>query len=158
MKRAIISILIAASLLSVPPAAGQSQPTITCAGEPHPVDTQDAVALYNENTDAVPSVLTGAIASNTTEIRIENASQEYYTVRTNTELNVTDVSVGPADDPDLIVRSDRDTACDAYTASDRVGTLKTAYENDDITIEATGTLDKAKVFVGERAVDVLNMF
>jgi hypothetical protein len=132
--------------------------TLNCDGEIYPVATQKIADMYNQNTDQVPSVITGLVASNTTEIRVENARQKYYTVKTNNDLNITDVSVGSADNPDIMVKLDKETVCDAYTSDDRVDTVTAAYEDGEITITATGTLDKAKVFIGKQAAGILDMF
>jgi hypothetical protein len=121
------------------------------------VDIDRAVELYNANTDSVPGPLQGVVASNTTELQIQKAQQKYYTLETDGSMNITDVTVGETDTPDVIVKTDRDTACALYTASNPVNAFNTAYSNDEITVEANGVVNQAKIFVVEKVVEVLNI-
>jgi hypothetical protein len=73
-------------------------------------------------------------------------------------MNITDVTVGKTDTPDVIVKTDRDTACSLYTAPNPVNTFNTAYSNGEITVEANGVVNQAKIFVVEKVVEALNIF
>lgn len=138
--------------------SGQSNPPITCGGDTSNIQIDQVVALYNQNTDAVPSIVGSVAASNTTELQIDNAAQEYYTLRADGSLEITSVTLGAATDPNVIVKTDRQTACSLYTAQDPVAEFNQAYDSGAITIEGAGTIDKAKVFIVERAMDLAGMF
>jgi len=134
----------------------EETPTIQCDGETGEIDVDYAVDLYNENTDSVPSLLQGVIASNTTELQIEDAEQDAYTLQTDGSMEITDVELGSADDPDVIVQTNRETACVLATADDPIDAFNTAYENDEVTVEGQGTVESAKVYVVEIAMEVMN--
>lgn len=140
------------------PVHAQSSPSITCGGNTTDLQINQIVSLYNDNTGAVPDVVRPAVGSNTTELYIENAAQPYYTLQTDDSLAITDVSLGEASDADVLVQTDRATACSLYTASDPVTEFQQAYNSGDIEIEGQGTVNQAKVFVVERVMDVMNMF
>jgi len=156
----LVALLVAVGLLvgAAGPVGAQSNPPITCGGETGEVQIDQVVALYNNNTDAVPSMVGSVAASNTTELQIENATQEYYTLQADGSLEITSVELGEADDPNVIVETDRQTACSLYTAENPVVEFNGAYDSGEITIEGAGTIDKAKVFVVERAMDLAGMF
>ena len=65
--------------------------------------------------------------------------------------------VGSADTPDVIVKAERDTACTLYTAPNPVRAFETAYNNGEITVEATNPVDSAKVYVVDKVVGVLGL-
>lgn len=155
-----IALLVAVALLTgVTGSVGaQSNPPITCGDETGEVQIDQVVAFYNNNTDAVPSMIGSVAASNTTELQIQNATQEYYTLQADGSLEITSVEFGEAEDPNVIVETDRQTACSLYTAADPVAEFNEAYDSGEITIEGAGTIDKAKVFVVERAMDLAGMF
>jgi len=161
MRRILfVTLLVAVALLAgaTGPVAAQSNPSITCGGETGEIQIDQVVALYNDNTDAVPSMVGSVAAANTTELQIQNAAQEYYSLQADGSLEITSVALGEAEDPNVIVETDRQTACSLYTAEDPVAEFNQAYESDAITIEGAGTIDKAKVFVVERAMDLAGMF
>ena len=55
--------------------SAQSNPPITCGGETGEIQIDQVVAVYNDNTDAVPSMVGSVAASNTTELQVENSAQ-----------------------------------------------------------------------------------
>ena len=132
-------------------------PTLTCGTETYDVDIDTAVSLYNANTDAVPGPIASIISTNTTEIRIENAAQKQYTASTDENMQIVHTTVGPAGEPDVIVKTDRDTACALYTANKPVDAFETAYNNEEITVEATNPIDSAKVYIVDKIVGVLGL-
>jgi len=140
------------------PASAQSNPPITCGGETGEIQINQVVDVYNDNTDAVPSMVGSVAAANTTELRIKNAAQEHYTLQADGSLEITSVELGEAENPNVIVQTDRQTACSLYTAADPVAAFNQAYDSGEITIEGAGTIDKAKVFIAERAIDIAGMF
>ena len=156
----VVTLLVTVALLAgaTGPVAAQSNPSITCGGETGEIQIDQVVALYNNNTDAVPSMVGSVAASNTTELQIENAAREYYTLQADGSLEITSVALGEADDPNVIVETDRQTACSLYTAENPITEFNEAYDSGEITIEGAGTIDKAKVFVVERAMDLAGMF
>ena len=143
---------------STPAAAHSGHATLTCEEKTHEVNVDTATKLYNNNTDAIPSPIASVLGANQTEIQIDNATQKYYTVQTASDMTITDVELGQSESPDIIVKTNRDTACSLYTASNPVKTFETAYSNDEIKVKATDPVGSAKVFVVEKVVDVLNMF
>ena len=159
MERITLTLLFVGFILisSVGVVHAQSSPEITCNGKTTEVPVAQATELYNNNTDAVPDIIRSAVASNTTELQISNASQEYYTVNTNDDLKITDVTVGEASNPDVIVQTDRDTACALYTSEEPVTTFEQAYADGEIEIEANGFVDSAKVYVVDKVVKALNI-
>jgi hypothetical protein len=156
----LVTLLVTVGLIAgaTGPVGAQSNPPITCGGETGAVQIDQVVAFYNNNTDAVPSMIGSVAASNTTELYIANATQRYYTLQADGSLEITSVELGEADDPNMIVETDRETACSLYTASDPVADFNQAYDSGEITIDGVGTVDKAKVFVVERAMDLAGMF
>ena len=155
-----VTLLVAVALLAgaTGPVSAQSNPPITCGGETGAVEIDQVVAFYNNNTDAVPSMIGSVAASNTTELQIQNAAQEYYTLQADGSLEITSVEFGEAEDPNVIVTTDQQTACSLYTAADPVAEFNDAYDSGEITIEGAGTIDKAKVFIVKRAMDLAGMF
>jgi len=164
-SRIALSILVATVVLTgivATTGGGAAQsaeptPTLTCGTETYDVDIATAVSLYNANTDAVPGPIASVISTNTTEIRIENASQKRYTATTDGNMQIVDTAVGPGDEPDVIVKTDRDTACALYTANKPVEAFETAYNNGEITVEATNPVDSAKVYIVDKVVGVLGL-
>jgi hypothetical protein len=157
----LVSLLVVAALLAggVGSVGAQSNPQLTCGGETGEIQIDQVVALYNENTDAVPSMIGSIAASNTTELQINNAAQEYYTLQADGSLQITAVKRGAADDPNVIVETDRETACSLYTAEDPVAAFNQARAAGDITIKGGDSpVDKAKVFIVKRATDIAGMF
>jgi len=140
------------------PASAQSNPPITCGGETGEIQINQVVDVYNDNTDAVPSMVGSVAAANTTELRIKNAAQEHYTLQADGSLEITSVELGEAENPNVIVKTDRQTACSLYTAADPVATFNQAYDSGEITIEGAGTIDKAKVFIAKQAMNLAGMF
>ena len=138
--------------------SAQSNPPITCGGETGEIQIDQVVAVYNDNTDAVPSMVGSVAASNTTELQVENAAQEYYTLQADGSLAITSVELGEAENPNVIVKTDRQTACSLYTAADPVAAFNQAYDSGEITIEGAGTIDKAKVFIAKQAMNLAGMF
>ena len=164
-SRIIITILLATVVLTgivattgeVAAQSTEPTPTITCGTETYDVDMATAASLYNENTDAVPGTIASVISTNTTEVQVENATQKRYTVNTDENMKIVDTAVGPADEPDVIVKTDRDTACAVYTANKPVAAFETAYNNEEITVEATNPVDSAKIYIVDKAVGVLGL-
>lgn len=142
---------------STPAAAHSGHATLTCGEKTHEVNVDKATKLYNNNTDAIPSPIASVLGANQTEIQIDNAAQKYYSVQTASDMTITSVELGQSESPDIIVKTDRDTACSLYTASNPVNTFETAYNNDEIDVKATDPVGSAKVFVVEKVVDILSM-
>ena len=69
------------------------------------------------------------------------------------DFTVTGFETGEPADPDVIVETDRQTACELATAEDPVGTFQTAYANDRIEIESTGVVSGAATYVVDTVVD-----
>ena len=155
-----VALLVAVALLAgaTGPVAAQSNPSITCGGETGEIQIDQVVALYNNNTDAVPSMVGSVAASNTTELQVKNAAQGNYTLQADGSLEITSVELGEAENPNVIVKTDRQTACSLYTAEDPVAAFNQAYDNGEITIEGDGTIDKAKVFIVKQAMNIAGMF
>jgi len=155
-----VALLVAVALLAgaTGPVAAQSNPPITCGGETGEIQIDQVVALYNNNTDAVPSMVGSVAASNTTELQVKNAAQGNYTLQADGSLEITSVELGEAENPNVIVKTDRQTACSLYTAEDPVAAFNQAYDNGEITIEGDGTIDKAKVFMIKQAMNIAGMF
>ena len=161
MKRTIGMITLLVGLLVVTgstPVHAQPDPQLTCQGEQIDVQVDRAIEVLNNNTDRAPSAVASLISSNTTEVHIENADEEYYTVSVDDSLAITDVSAGQAENPNVIIKTDRSTACTVYTHNNPVSAGLQAYENQDVRIEATNPADKAKVYIAERAMDVASLF
>jgi len=161
MRRTIGMITLLVSLLVVtgsPPVHAQPDPQLTCQGENIDVQVDRVIEVLNNNTDAVPSAVAPLISSNTTEVHIQTAEQNYYTVHVDNSLTITGVSTGQAENPDVIVKTDRSTACTVYTHDNPISAGLQAYENQDVTIEATNPTDKAKVYIAKRAMDVASLF
>ena len=117
MRRILfVTLLVVVALLAgaTGPVAAQSNPSITCGGETGEIQIDQVVTLYNDNTDAVPSMVGSVAAANTTELQIQNAAQEYYTLQADGSLEITSVALGEAEDPNVIVETDRQTACSLY--------------------------------------------
>lgn len=152
-----LTLVVVASVLLMP-VQGQTasgETTIACDGSTATVDIETAVSLFEANTDRIPGVVKPALASNTTHLHIEGAATPDYTVRTDTDLAVTGIDVGEPDDPDVIVETDRDTACELATADEPVETFRTAYANDRIEITSTGVVGGSTTYVVDRVVDAV---
>ena len=156
----LVTLILAVALVAgvTGPVSAQSNPPITCGGETGEIQIDRVVAVYNNNTDAVPSMVGSVAASNTTELQVKNAAQQNYTLQADGSLEITSVELGAAEDPNVIVKTDRQTACSLYTATDPVAAFNQAYDSGEITIEGAGTIDKAKMFIVERAMDLAGMF
>ncbi|WP_253737155.1 hypothetical protein [Halohasta salina] len=151
-----IALVVSAGVLMMP-VYGQTAPTgtteIRCDGTQATVDIETAVSLFESNTDQIPGAIKPALSSNTTHLHIEGAETTDYTVSTDDEFTVTGIETGEPSDPDVIVETDRGTACELATADDPVGTFQTAYANDRIEIESTGVVGGAATYVVDRVVD-----
>jgi len=159
MRRSIViglTLVIVASVL-VGPGHGLTAPgdttELTCDGSTATVDIVTAVSLFEENSEQIPAVIKPALASNTTHLHIEGAETADYTVRTDGEFAVTEIEIGEPADPDVVVDTDRQTACELATAEDPVASFQTAYANDRIEIESTGVVGGAATYVVDRVVD-----
>lgn len=159
VSRILIGLLLIGLITTGVGAVAAQQPSteLTCGSQTYDVDIRNAVSLYNANTDAVPSPIARVAGSNTTELRIEGASQPYYTLSADESLQITSLEVSQADNPDVIIKTDQETACLVATSSDPVSAFQTAYSNDEVTIEGTNTVDQAKVFVIERVLEVASL-
>ena len=151
-----IALVVAASVLMMPvqgQTASAGTTTLSCDGTQETVDIETAVSLFEANTDQIPSVIKPALSSNTTHLHIEGAATADYTVSTDGEFTVTGIEIGEPTDPDVIVETDRGTACELATTEDPVGTFQTAYANDRIEIRSTGVVGGAATYVVDRVVD-----
>ncbi|SEH67070.1 hypothetical protein SAMN05192561_12711 [Halopenitus malekzadehii] len=161
MRRILtVTILILGALATVwvAPVQAQDSPELTCGSEQVDANVDRSVALFNDNTDAIPSSVATIVSSNTTEIRISNASQQSYTVSLNESLTITDVNVGPAADPDVTVTMNRTTACTVSTADDPVSVAQQMYRDDAITVQGNGLVNQAKTGIIDIAVEVGRFF
>jgi len=109
----LVTLILAVALVAgvTGPVSAQSNPPITCGGETGEIQIDQVVAVYNNNTDAVPSMVGSVAASNTTELQVKNAAQQNYTLQADGSLEITSVELGAAEDPNVIVKTDRQTAC-----------------------------------------------
>lgn len=157
-----IALLVALTLLTIPLAGpvqahdGEhpSDETVTLnCGESVNVAIPHAIQLYNENTDSVPDMIGGAIASNTTEFIVTD-SNKTFTLQTDNSLKINSYTVSDAANPDVIVKADTDTVCSVTTATDPVAAFNTAYDSGAITIEGTNTADQAKIFVIDKVMEL----
>jgi hypothetical protein len=157
-RRILITLVVAVGLsfgLMTPVQAVETPSetvSLQCEGESLSVDVDSAVSLYNQNTDAVPSAVDTVVNSNTTHLQIRGAQQEYYTAHTD-GLNITSVELGQIGEPDVIMITDRETACDLYVSDQPVSDFQDAYANDDIELEAKGTVNSATVYAIEAVSD-----
>ena len=153
-----IALVVLASVVLLPVQA-QTAPAgtteIRCDGTQATVDIETAVSLFEANTDQIPSVIKPALSSNTTHLHIEGAETPDYTVRTDDEFAVTGIEIGEPAEPDVVVETDRQTACALATADDPVGTFQTAYANDRIEIRSTGVVGGAATYVVDTVVDAV---
>lgn len=135
----------------------QQDVTIQCEAIEEPIQFDVVVDMYNNNTDVVPDMVGSAVAANTTQIDIRNAQQQYYTINTDQSLRITNLEIGQTDSPDVIVVTDKETACDLYTSKNPASTFQESYADGDIEVEAKGTVNSAKVFVVEKVVEASNL-
>lgn len=161
MKRVLISIIVVVGLtfgMVGPVTAAETpseDPTLHCEEGDVDVDLDAVVGLYHENTDMVPSAVESIVTSNETEVQVRGADQQNYTVQTD-GLEVTSVELGSADDPDAIMITDRETACEVFFSDDPADHFYEAYNDGDIELETKGTFSSAAVFVVESIVDGYN--
>ncbi|MEA1931993.1 hypothetical protein [Halohasta litorea] len=128
---------------------------ISCNGSQATVDIETAVSLFEANTDQIPDVIKPALASNTTHLHIEGAATADYTVTTDADFTVTGIEIGEPADPDVVVETNRNTACEITTADDPVESFQTAYANDRIEITSTGVVGGTATYVVDRVVDAV---
>lgn len=145
----LVVFIVLGTFTSVPVAAGQSA-TLTCDGEQADIPIENVTTQFNQNVDKIPDKIKPFLRSNTTELQIRNASQVSYTIKTNDTFHITQATVGSPAEPDVIILTDRATACSLYTAEDPVTAFQDAYEAGDIEIEGRGLINQAKVFIVER--------
>ena len=153
-----VALVVLMSGLAIP-VQGQAAPSgtteINCDGSQTTVDIETAVSVFEANTDQIPGVIKPALASNTTHLHIEGATTSEYTVTTDADLTVTGIEIGEPANPDVIVATNRNTACALATADDPVETFQTAYANDRIEITSTGAVGGAATYVVDRVVDAV---
>lgn len=148
----IVGLIATPAAIAESPSLPETESTLTCGGGNHNVNYGTATSIYNNNTDAIPSPIKPVIQSNTSELQIENASQEYYTITTDDSMKITSVSLGTTSKEDVKIVTDRDTACSLYTATDPVSTFTQAYADDEIEIESKGVIKSAVTYVVEKVV------
>lgn len=149
-------IVVLGGFAAVPVAAGETA-TLTCEGETAEIPLDNATSAFNQNVDTIPDQIKPFLKSNTTELQIRNASQISYTIKTNDTFHITNATVGSPVEPDVIVLTDRATACGLYAAEDPVAAFQDAYKAGDIEIEGRGLINQAKVFIVERLFDAGNL-
>lgn len=138
---------------------GQHSPSETISlncEQTETVPVPHAIEVYNNNTESVPDVIGGSIASETVEFT-NTDSNNSFTLQTTDSLEIDSYSSNQADDPDVIVQTDTETLCNLATASDPVSEFNSAYDSNKITIEATNTVDKAKVFIVDTAMELIDI-
>lgn len=164
MRNALYILLVGVLVLSstAVPVTATGEPTLpdeqvmlNCEEQTYQVNYSVATQLYSTNTDAIPDVVKPFVQSNSTEIVIENANQQYYTVTTDSAMDVTEVALGQTANEDVTVTLNRSTACRLYTAEDPVSTFQTVYANDAIEIEPTGTIKSAATTVVDGITNLL---
>lgn len=158
-KIILLGVLIA-SVSMVPIAAAQQasvpndEVSLTCNDEELTVDYGTVTQLANANTDAIPGPLKSFMGANTIELEVENADQQYYTITTDSSMKITQLSLGQPESPDLMVQSDRTTACEIYTADQPANAFQTEYQAGNIDVEANGAVKSAVVSVTESLSDL----
>lgn len=164
MRPRVAVIVFGLMIVSVGPmsVASAQQPSlpnepvsIDCSDGEYSIDYPTVAQLYNKNTDAVPGLVKPLIQSNTTKVVIEDASQRYYTVKTNPSMEITSISLGEPTNEDVVVRTDRKTACQLYTTDQPVQTFQRVYGNDRIEINPNGTLKSAAVGIADAVADFI---
>lgn len=150
----IVGLIATPAAIAESPSLPEAQSTLTCGSGDHYVDYATATGIYNNNTDAIPSPIKPVIQSNTSELQIENASQEYYTITTDDSMKITSVSLGTTSEEDVKIVTDRDTACSLYTAADPVSTFTQAYADGDIEIESKGVVKSTVTYVVKKVVEL----
>lgn len=162
----MVSMVFTVSMIAVPVVgAVPSQPyqasgetvTVTCGGEGVEVPLSDVKAGYNANTDVVPDMLQSAVMSNTTELRVDGLQADSFIVKTGSDGDIQTLTTGSVDEPDVIVETDKETVCGTLVSENPAQSFQTAYEDGEIDIRATNTVDKAKVFVVETIVKATSL-
>lgn len=141
-----ISILLLISITATPVVGNTNTAettTIECDGSEAHVDIEEAIEIFESNTDSIPSIIKPALAANTTHLKIENANNNDYTIKLDDSLSVTQIELGEPNNPDVIITTTRDISCELATSEDPVNTFNKAYENDKINIEHTGAIGGA---------------
>ena len=94
----LVTLILAVALVAgvTGPVNAQSNPPITCGGETGEIQIDQVVAVYNNNTDAVPSMVRSVAASNTTELQVKNAAHPNYTLQAAGSFELTSVDLGSA--------------------------------------------------------------
>lgn len=164
VNRLLITAVVVLTVFSfIAPVTAQSQDqslssntvSLTCGETDVSVPLSDVKEMYNNNTEQVPAILQPAITSNTTVIEVTGADNPHYTLRTGEgSLQATTLTATKADDPDVIVQVEKSVVCKLPQSSDPVKTLTDAHEDGALKIEAKSTVDKAKVFVVEKLIDL----
>lgn len=159
---AVVSIVLTLSVVAMPvfgavpsqvqQADGETV-TVTCNGQSLEVPLSDVKAGYNSNTDVVPDMLQSAVMSNTTELRVDGLQADSFIVETGSDGDIQTLTTGSVDEPDVIVETDKETVCGTLASENPAQSFQSAYEDGDIDIRATNTVDKAKVFVVETIVE-----
>lgn len=142
--------IVSAQQASVP----DKEVSLTCDDEELTVDYGTVTKLANANTDAIPGPLKSFMGANTIQLEVENADQQYYTITTDSSMKITQLSLGQPESPDLLVQSDRKTACDIYTADQPAKAFQKEYQAGEIDVEANGAVKSAVVSVTESLSDL----
>lgn len=148
----VLSVLLIVAIATAPVHAqsdAPESPTIECDGEAAAIDIEESVSLFEGNTEAIPSVIKPVLPSNMTHLHVAGAENGDFAVALDEDLHVESVSIGEPEDPDVIVETDREMACEIVTADDHVEAFVQGYDNGDITVEATGTVGGAVLYVVE---------
>lgn len=158
---AFVVVLLLTTVLTITPvSAASATPTeqikLSCDGETQAAALSTVIEQYNNNTDAVPSVIASAISSNTTQFWITDTSQN-ITLNADTSLRVTSYSTGAPESPDTVITTNSETTCTVIQSETPAKTFTEAYNNGAITVEANGTVNKAKLFVIEQVMKLSSL-
>ena len=162
--RVLVAVMVVMAVISfASPVVAQSQDTttdentfsVTCSENTVSVPLSDVKKAYNNNTGQVPGVLEPALTSNTTLVEITGADNPYYTLQTvDGSLEASSLTATETEDPDVIVRVEKSVVCALPQSNDPVQTLTEAHQDGALEITAQSTVNKVKVFIVEKVMDL----
>ena len=155
MKRIVLALVVAISILAVPPASAQSA-EIQCGSGSYTLEDLQIAEQYNNNLEKIPEILQGPLKANTVEVIIENSTVPRYHFETNESREIVSYGEGPAEDEDVRLYIEKAAACRIIESDDPPETFTQAYKDGEIDIEGNGVVKSAQVFVVERVLDVTN--
>lgn len=152
----IFTIIILFSFILINPVLAERPESveITCNDQTTNINVDNAVSAYNNNTDIVPNIMKSTIKTNTTDFSIKNTSMSNYTIQMNSELQITKFDTNKPSNPDAIVYTEKDVACDLVKSNEPIQDFQEAYDKGEIEIEGQGVVNSAKVFLIDLASDI----